>query len=540
MNILDDHAECYKHRVCNADFPCNTCRQWSEEKRNIIEKMVDKAKAKRVPTATLTSETDSVPSEGNPTSLPQASSVGSPASHPAPFAGIQYVQNVPPPPFALAPVSSDWQRQQEELINRLLDARFGKQMDSNNNAPSTSEKQRYRRFDRFASSLDQDELQSESLDEGDNLVRSDDILDIDSRSQISDSRSHISDTRSHLSDTSLDQESVAATSVKGHSDFQKFMMKVANTLHIEAENITSDATEYKSYVSNRLVSQSDKVSRSGLPIDGAILNALSEVDQEFQKKGSIKTYRTSDDDKYLVTREHFEKFCSTPKLDENIEEGTVNVGRKSSRKSVYTFKNSQLKSRNNEFWKIDQAARLMLRELSYSSLIVSYLDSVQSQEEKTEGLRALMSVMMSMADVSARIIVGSVAARRSIHIDDLSFKNKATENKLLLQPTLGNKLFCNNYFDILHSSAENLRDAKETQHLIRQPFTKDKSSNESSNKRKHESSYSKDQSSYKRRKSSKTFRDSQSGRSKFEKFSSSRDKGSGNQNQSGFRPNNSK
>ena len=46
-------------------------------------------------------------------------------------------------------------------------------------------------------------------------------------------------------------------------------------------------------------------------------------------------------------------------------------------------------------------------------------------------------------------------------IEDLAFKNKATENKLLMQPTLGNKLFCGNYFDILHSSAENLRDAKE-------------------------------------------------------------------------------
>ncbi|KAK3107356.1 hypothetical protein FSP39_012618, partial [Pinctada imbricata] len=246
--------------------------EWSEEKRNIIKKMVDKAKAKRVPTATLTSETDSVPSEGNPTSLPQASSVGSPASYPAPFAGIQYVQNVPSPPFALAPVSSDWQRQQEELINRLLDARFGKQMDSNNNAPSTSEKQRYRRFNRFASSLDQDDLQSESLDERDNLVRSDDILDIDSRSQISDSRSHISDTRSHLSDTSLDQESVAATSVKGHSDFQKFMMKVANTLHIEAENITSDAAEYKSYVSNRWVKRD-----SYLPVGSQNLKAVAKA-----------------------------------------------------------------------------------------------------------------------------------------------------------------------------------------------------------------------------------------------------------------------
>ena len=69
-----------------------------------------------------------------------------------------------------------------------------------------------------------------------------------------------------------------------------------------------------------------------------------------------------------------------------------------------------------------------------------------------------------------------------------------------MQPTLGNKLFCGNYFDILHSSAENLRDAKETQHLIKQVSNRD-ASTESSNKRKGDhQNQSRDNQSYKRRK----------------------------------------
>lgn len=60
--------------------------------------------------------------------------------------------------------------------------------------------------------------------------------------------------------------------------------------------------------------------------------------------------------------------------------------------------------------------------------------------------------------------MGAVVACRAIHIEDLAFKNKATE-KQLVQTTLNPKLFCGKYFDILHSSAESLRDAKVTQHL---------------------------------------------------------------------------
>ena len=282
-------------------------------------------------------------------------------------------------------------------------------MDSNNNDSEKS-----KRFNKFGPSQDRqsdDESDVQSVyDRGDvhrspgSLVQ-DDILDIDSRSQISGCSDRDNDSVLSLSQSAA----------KSNADFQNFMKKVADQLHIDVEHIGSDTSEFKSYVSDRLVARSEKSTRfglpmdgailSGLPMDGAILSALSEVDQEFQKRGSMKTYKSADDDRYLVTREH-------------VEEGSLNTGRKSaSKKSTFRFKNNRLHARNNELWKIDQAARLLMRELSYSSMIVSDLDVVRSQEAKTEGLQALMSVVLSMADVTSRIIVGSVAARRSIHIE---------------------------------------------------------------------------------------------------------------------------
>lgn len=62
-------------------------------------------------------------------------------------------------------------------------------------------------------------------------------------------------------------------------------------------------------------------------------------------------------------------------------------------------------------------------------------------EVSDEALQALMQVFKSMADVTSRILVGAVAARRSIHIKDLAFKYKTTENKRLVQSTLNPVLF---------------------------------------------------------------------------------------------------
>jgi hypothetical protein len=42
----------------------------------------------------------------------------------------------------------------------------------------------------------------------------------------------------------------------------------------------------------------------------------------------------------------------------------------------------------------------------------------------------------------------------------MSFKNKSIENKLKQLSTLGPNLFAGKFFDLLHDSAENIRDAK--------------------------------------------------------------------------------
>ena len=41
MNSLDDHGQCYKHRICNTAFPCDVCEGWSLEKRSQIDRMIE-------------------------------------------------------------------------------------------------------------------------------------------------------------------------------------------------------------------------------------------------------------------------------------------------------------------------------------------------------------------------------------------------------------------------------------------------------------------------------------------------------------------
>lgn len=82
-------------------------------------------------------------------------------------------------------------------------------------------------------------------------------------------------------------------------------------------------------------------------------------------------------------------------------------------------------------WKIKLRVSNSSERVSCASLITSYVDNEVSDEDKMEALQALMQVFKSMADVTSRILVGAVAARRSIHIKDLAFKYKATEKNVL-------------------------------------------------------------------------------------------------------------
>ena len=178
-------------------------------------------------------------------------------------------------------------------------------------------------------------------------------------------------------------------------------------------------------------------------------------------------------------------------------------------KSHFRFKNRDLFNHNSDLKKVDTEARLLLRQVSNATLFSSYLEKVDNDTDKTESLRALMEVFGSMTDVISRIIVNSVKSRRIAHVSEMAFKNKSTENKLLSLSTVGPNLFGGKFFDILHDSAENIRDAKETQFLRKTARSEQATS---TRKRKEESDSSKDQStdstpiSSKRRKFSNDFK----------------------------------
>lgn len=42
ITVIGDHSVCYRHRVCNEEFPCEVCSNWLEEKRTVIKKMINR------------------------------------------------------------------------------------------------------------------------------------------------------------------------------------------------------------------------------------------------------------------------------------------------------------------------------------------------------------------------------------------------------------------------------------------------------------------------------------------------------------------
>ena len=83
----------------------------------------------------------------------------------------------------------------------------------------------------------------------------------------------------------------------------------------------------------------------------------------------------------------------------------------------------------------------MLREVSNASMITSYSNRVVFDDGRTEALQALAIVFQFMADVVSRILVTSVDSRRSLYLQDMTFKNSATENKLSTLSTVSSSLF---------------------------------------------------------------------------------------------------
>ena len=69
VNILDDHDDCYRHRVCNSEFPCEICKSWTSEKRQSVERMIDKARLAATKKQSRSTDVESCPSSSTSSPL---------------------------------------------------------------------------------------------------------------------------------------------------------------------------------------------------------------------------------------------------------------------------------------------------------------------------------------------------------------------------------------------------------------------------------------------------------------------------------------
>lgn len=530
MNVIDDHDDCYRHRLCNSSFPCSVCKGWSEDKRRSIDSMIDKTKSKKVfsppEIVTSSSSSTSVLPMYTAERIPTSPFTGNFCSSTSPFTGnITYstctmspstgnniqsnisplVKNLPsatslphtlPEGSDQLAMSSMWQCMMpfmSTMVQEMLDKRMnntgqietsssnvatvsttpitppGMPGTSNtltfpdgplslNNMGDMNNNSQKKRFSKFVPSNEYEDI---SDDES--------ILSHKAPSQLSaqSEQVSVSESATHISQFSRVCKTV------GDGSWQSFLNKVANKLDISINDDVSEQCEVKSFIPDILSKNTNSSPDVRLPLDGSVIQTFMNIDKQYQTKKEISTYKSNDDTIYKVDRQHFDSFCRTPHLDENASEGLASANysssfrkSKKSDKSQFVFKNRDLFSLNSEMKKVDAQARLLLRQVSYATLFTSYLEKVDN-EDKTEGLRALMEVFAAMTDVISRMIINTVKSRRQAHLSEMAFKNKSTENKLLSLSTIGANLFNGKFFDILHESADNIRDAKETQFLRR-------------------------------------------------------------------------
>ncbi|CAG2203127.1 unnamed protein product [Mytilus edulis] len=258
-----------------------------------------------------------------------------------------------------------------------------------------------------------------------------------------------------------------------------FINKMATVLNIEPE-ASETHQEHPSFVSARLKpDKNDKKSAIKLPLEGTIIDMVKSVEKE-AISGHLKNraVRGRDDKAFMVKKDDFNAFCSPPKLDDNIEEG-LPIGHKgNSFKSGVNIPPFH-RELDNDFRRMDNSARALFRAVSYGTMISAFLDEATCEDDRIEGRKTLINFFRSMADLSGRIMANSVLSRRKLFLKNVNFISKSTEKKLLKLPIFGSQLFNGKYFDTLHTSAENLPDARETDNVYNNTVSYSKNINKS-------------------------------------------------------------
>ncbi|CAG2244407.1 unnamed protein product [Mytilus edulis] len=386
MNTLDEHDECYKHRICNESFPCKICKNWSKEHRSLVMKMIEKSVQK---TIKLNKLSQPVCVDG----LTDFKDISPPVEAAVRASNDDTVtENTPDNSTCMVDISAIVQEQVQLQIQNLFKKKL---IDINANVlevqppgkPSSVTLQNQRpHFDKFKSYDDQMSLMTN--------VDQDQISYLDPEEKIDGSAS----PRSSQMFTCTPVE--VPEGAPGASD----------------------------------------------PISGFLLLI------KWQRNRAV---RGRDDKAFMVKKDDFNAFCSPPKLDDNIEEG-LPIG----------HKGNSFKSGVN--------IPPFHRELDND-----FRHEATCEDDRIEGRKALINCFRSMADLSGRIMANSVLSRRKLFLKNVNFISKSTEKKLLKLPVFGSQLFNGKYFDTLHTSAENLRDARETQNVYNNTGSYSKNFNKS-------------------------------------------------------------
>lgn len=469
MNVLDNHDECYKHRVCNESFPCDICRDWDKNRREVIEKMIDKSLAKGMKKVTSRNRSLCVGGSDDVNSNPsvEAAVSNNSASVEAPVINSPTSESATVCTINIAELIEQQVKQQVQSV--LKDKLCFKSTDHKSNVVSLEDSQSVDtninsksnrpHFNRFLPADDQLSI----MESTDNIS-----VHPNERLSLLDSNS---DVDTNMPSCEFSEVPIGAPDSSDPFQWNGFVTKMAGTLHIKYEADESSGNSRTSYISSRLKDDNADKRKSlpKLPLEGTIIDTIKRVEKE-AVAGHLKnrSVRGRDDKAFMVNKDDFNAFCSPPKLDDNIEEGLAlqSLGRKStfvskSRIHIPAFH----KELDNDFRKIDNSARVLLRAVSYGSMISAYLDDASCEDDRLEGRKALINCFRSMADLTSRIISNSVLSRRKVFLRNVNFTSKATEKKLMQLPVFGNQLFNGQYFETLHTSAENLRDAKETQNV---------------------------------------------------------------------------
>jgi hypothetical protein len=106
-----------------------------------------------------------------------------------------------------------------------------------------------------------------------------------------------------------DQVFVDHADINNNFGYTNLMCKVASELGITVGSEISQEVQYQS-VSDHLScdKQNNSSPRCRLPLDGVVLNALHSVDKEFVNKGTLRTFKASDDEKFQISSYHFNQF----------------------------------------------------------------------------------------------------------------------------------------------------------------------------------------------------------------------------------------